>query len=472
MKRFLITTFFSFISILCFSQFEYENFLLPHLQLSKSYDEYIGQRVKVTRIFGFRDMLVFEMFSEYAKRDLIYTIERVKVKSKIIEIKLKDEHGNKFDAKIDKNKIESAGSMSFCNSFMLIDKYNNYVNEFRERMSQEKFYNSLGKEVAYISNIDIEEKDGRPIPVYTISTITNQNIFKTSNFDEIKSVCKYLETPLFNSKKDTVAYIIGIHNLKERVFSIKSKLNNEVFQEKLYNAITYSKRLGDTIAHSKFKHSYVIKGVYKEQYIVENTANNNKHFLDIKNVDTQLERLLLSGKYITTLNKVIKPSNTSIRYGKVETIYNSSNKTSFSYKDNIIDITIVGNEESFSFVLKNKSDNSIKIVWDEAVFIDYDGATSKIMHLGTKYSQRDAHQPASVIISGAKIEDIAMPTKNVRYSELSNEWVRDSMYPSQRGVENHGQLRLMLPIQIKNVINEYVFVFDIKWLYNNPELLN
>ncbi len=30
----------------------------------------------------------------------------------------------------------------------------------------------------------------------------------------------------------------------------------------------------------------------------------------------------------------------------------------------------------------------------------------------------------------------------------------------------------MLPIQIKDVINEYVFVFRVKWEYNYPEMIN
>ena len=117
------------------------------------------------------------------------------------------------------------------------------------------------------------------------------------------------------------------------------------------------------------------------------------------------------------------------------------------------------------------SDNSIKVVWNEAVFVDYDGSTSKIMHLGTKYSQKDGDQPASTVIKGAKIEDVAVPTVNVRYSDLLKDWVTDSMYPSDPGKEP-GQLRLMLPIQLKEVINEYIFVFDVKYVFKYPERLN
>ena len=143
----------------------------------------------------------------------------------------------------------------------------------------------------------------------------------------------------------------------------------------------------------------------------------------------------------------------------------------FSYVDNVIDILIFGSNKQFNFILKNVSDNSIKVVWDEAVFVNFDGSTSKVMHLGTKYSQREGSQPATTIIKDAKIEDLAAPNCNVRYSDALKDWVIDSMYPSTPA-QTPGQLRLMLPIQIKEVINEYIFVFDVKYVYNHPELLN
>ena len=119
-------------------------------------------------------------------------------------------------------------------------------------------------------------------------------------------------------------------------------------------------------------------------------------------------------------------------------------------------------KKQFQFVIKNISKNSIKIVWNEAAFIDVDGETSKIMHVGIKYSQKEGDQPASTIIKGAKLDDIACPIKNVRYSDSYKEWVTDPMLVKE------GQIKLMLPIQIKDVVNEYVFVFDVKKRYLHP----
>ena len=92
------------------------------------------------------------------------------------------------------------------------------------------------------------------------------------------------------------------------------------------------------------------------------------------------------------------------------------------------------------------------------------------MHVETKYSQKDGDQPATTIIKNAKIDDLAVPTVNVRYSGVLKDWVIDSMYPNKI-ISEPGQLRLMLPIQIKDVINEYTFVFDVKYIYKYPERL-
>ncbi len=175
----------------------------------------------------------------------------------------------------------------------------------------------------------------------------------------------------------------------------------------------------------------------------------------------------LSGSYHSTLSKVEKPADESVRYGET-TVIEDKDVTKYSYIDNIIDILIFGTHNKFSFTLKNVSDNSIKVVWNEAVFVDMSGSTSKVMHSGIKYSQREGDQPASVIIRGAKLDDIAAPTANVRYSEILKEWVTDSMYPKTAGLS--GQVSLMLPIQIKETINEYIFVFDIEYSYRHPEL--
>lgn len=195
------------------------------------------------------------------------------------------------------------------------------------------------------------------------------------------------------------------------------------------------------------------------RYSESNTNKSKEMFLYDAEKDIFKEDLKTI--FNASLVQVEKPENPDIRYGETLVVADST-VTKYRYTDNLIDILIFAGEKNFEFVLKNISNSTIKVVWDEAAYIDYNGETSKIMHKGIKYSEREASQPASVIIKGAKLEDVAIPTKNVSYSSTLNDWVTYDM------LLNRGLIKLMIPIQIKDVINEYVFIFKVKKNYVYP----
>lgn len=206
-------------------------------------------------------------------------------------------------------------------------------------------------------------------------------------------------------------------------------------------------------------------------YYVSNPTINKSY--KTTDYNATIEKVLnedKAGSYRSTLIKVEKPENSSERYGGVKTI-DDKGITKYSFEDEFIGIIIFGSDTQFLFKLNNKSQNSIKIVWDDAVFIDSDGTTSKVIHSGVKYNEREAPQVATTLIGGASLEDTACPISNIRYDEASKEWVKDSMYP-QTILQGVKQFRLMLPIQIKEVINEYIFIFNVKYIYDHPERLN
>lgn len=248
--------------------------------------------------------------------------------------------------------------------------------------------------------------------------------------------------------------------------------------------------LGKTIKHDMVKDEYEITDVFMgEDKTTDATAVTS---VTVKNkrtgatVSCPYSKVniapfadALKGSYKTALAKVEKPEDATNRYGETKTIQDAG-VDKFSYNDSIIDITIFGTSEEFKFVLKNISEHSLKIIWNEAVFVGLDGSTSKIMHVGTKYSQREADQPATVVIKGAKIDDLATPTANVYYDEgykigystYGNGWKTRSMLPKEYIGKEAGEIRLMLPIQIKDVVNEYTFVFRVYYTYDHPELLH
>lgn len=239
--------------------------------------------------------------------------------------------------------------------------------------------------------------------------------------------------------------------------------------------------IGTVFTNPKFKCTYTVINVEnkKEKYYPYNVS---KYYTVKNSIDGRTKEVKAlnakdeafngddSGKFFAALTKVEKPSNSAVRYGKTTSV-TDKDITKYSYVDNFIDIMIFAGSTQFNFVLKNVSDNTLKVVWNEAVFVDVDGSTSKIMHTGIKYSQREADQPASTIIKGAKLEDLAAPTDKVYYSDFLKEWTSESLYVNASKKLEGQTIKLMLPIQVKDVVNEYIFEFTLSYVFDHPEYL-
>ncbi|RKY95098.1 MAG: hypothetical protein DRQ13_07520 [Ignavibacteriae bacterium] len=136
---------------------------------------------------------------------------------------------------------------------------------------------------------------------------------------------------------------------------------------------------------------------------------------------------------------------------------------------------------NMSFLMENKTDHSIKIIWDEAAFVDNDGVSHRIMHSGVKYTDRNTSQPPTVIVRKGKIEDIVVPTDYVYFAEgyYSKYYTRKAEWKEKPFFENlqyggdpkvlENEMRnnvgktfqVLLPLEIENVVNDYIFKFQV-----------
>lgn len=179
-----------------------------------------------------------------------------------------------------------------------------------------------------------------------------------------------------------------------------------------------------------------------------------------------------AGNYYFTLSKVVKPANKSIRYGKTEERASDGLFSQYFYEDNIISILIMGGKKQFEFSLTNKMTNSIKIVWDEASLVDENNMVSKVVHKGVKYINAQDAQPATTIPGGASISELIAPTNRIEYS---GGWYQQAIVSSNKGDDPDvvgKTIKILLPIEVNGIINEYVFCFTIGWKYTYPEYHN
>ena len=177
-----------------------------------------------------------------------------------------------------------------------------------------------------------------------------------------------------------------------------------------------------------------------------------------------------SGTYTFNMTDVERPENSTEKYGDFTTEVNEDG--GIVYEDSLIKCAWLVGASRFSFTLENKTNNSIKIIWDECAYINENGATGRIMHSGVKYTDKNASQPPSVVVRGARIDEIMLPTDNVYYiSGQYGGWRTKPLFTNRATTQADldvttkntvgKNVRILMPLQIKGVTNEYVFNFEI-----------
>lgn len=300
--------------------------------------------------------------------------------------------------------------------------------------------NGRFKIIDIVLDDEIIKDPGYPIPSYVIKDFVNNSTFNIP-IEQIGSL-KYLGEQITNP------IVKGFYTITKVI--MKKGDNTKLL-----------------LPHYVFEHSEDQRKRILPYQVV--TAKGDMPYLSIDDLKLQCFSEDISCSYSMSLSKVERPSNSCDRYSLKE-ICNDDNITRFGYGDNLFNLVIFSDGKQFEFVMQNISDNTIKIIWDEAVFVGYDGVTSKVMHKGIKFSERENNQQPSTIIKGAKLEDIILPTSNVYYNDTVKDWCISSMYPMHAESEVE-PIRIMLPIAVKDVVNEYIFEFDIEFGFNYPERL-
>lgn len=189
------------------------------------------------------------------------------------------------------------------------------------------------------------------------------------------------------------------------------------------------------------------------------------------------------GTYNIELTQVERPAQAKQRYGEIKiSPVTEEGKSKYSFEDDMVRIMWLVTADNISFLLTNKTDYSIKIIWDEAVYVDENGVSQKVMHSGVKYSERESTQPPSVVVRKGKIEDVVTPTNLVYYKEgfygtyfsSPGGWREKPLfnYYQTGGTEmtvkqllesNVGKsFQVLLPLKIEETVNDYIFTFSIK----------
>jgi hypothetical protein len=178
--------------------------------------------------------------------------------------------------------------------------------------------------------------------------------------------------------------------------------------------------------------------------------------------------------YDVSLLEVQRSSDAQARFGDIKTSHVGSGKGRlFHAEDELLHIMWTGPDVQLGFDLLNKSDSSMKVVWDEAAYVDIGGQTHRVIHNGVKLAERNSPQPPSVIPSKGRLNDMVYPSDNVSYSSsrYSGGWSQVPMFPCMPGMvcQDHFRklavahsgmhYRVLLSIEVGKENYPYTFVF-------------
>ena len=174
--------------------------------------------------------------------------------------------------------------------------------------------------------------------------------------------------------------------------------------------------------------------------------------------------------YDVVLSAVERPAEAEQRWGpQVLSTVTEEGIQRYVFEDEMIKVLWIVSSSTLNFVLENKTDHSLKIIWDETAYVGVDSVSGRVMHSGVKYTDRNNSQPPSVIVRKGKISDMVVPVDNVYYA---SGWHTLPLFPTAATTKVEAEekaqiyvgknVQVLLPIEIEGVTNEYVFVFEVR----------
>lgn len=181
------------------------------------------------------------------------------------------------------------------------------------------------------------------------------------------------------------------------------------------------------------------------------------------------------------LREVERPAKAKERYGnQVLATQRDTGVTRYSFEDQLVRVLWLPTDTRLHFTLTNKTDYSIKIVWNDAVFVDPQGKSGAVMHEGVKYTDCSSSKTPSVVVRHGSTDDVVLPCGLVNFGY--SEWnvasflrspsvtaaTADSIAAQLRASEVGKTVQVLLPLQIEDVVSDYLFTFEVKGVTTRP----
>ena len=172
--------------------------------------------------------------------------------------------------------------------------------------------------------------------------------------------------------------------------------------------------------------------------------------------------------YDVIMTKVEVPEDYKQQFGETRVFNLSENEiTKYTYEDELVSFTWYVSKTQFNFRIENKTNHSIKIPWDDVVFINPGGRSMRVIHSGVRFVDRNAAQAPSVVAKNSALDDILVPSDYIYFVDDGGSglggWKMHDVFHNYEWIG--AEASVVFPIVIENVTNEYTFRFRVNNVY-------
>lgn len=176
-------------------------------------------------------------------------------------------------------------------------------------------------------------------------------------------------------------------------------------------------------------------------------------------------------EYDISLREVVASSQPKDRFGEGRIVRaDSADVQRYVFENDMIRIAWVPTEISLAFTLENKTDDSLRVIWRDATYIDAEGVRATVTHAGVKYddffySDGRAQRP-SVVLSKGSMSDMVLPRPNVQLPTgfMAGTGRVKPLLPGDAESCLGKTIRVLLPLEMEAALVEYTFIFNIDGL--------
>jgi len=134
------------------------------------------------------------------------------------------------------------------------------------------------------------------------------------------------------------------------------------------------------------------------------------------------------------------------------------------FRDRMIAVQFTIDERRFQMKLDNLSQNPLKILWDQAEYRDVNNRSSRLMHPGIHFSDRNNPLPAQPLPAGGSLQEAVIPVSLVGFSQEKKTYESQPLFPldsdAAQGLKGR-MFYLFIPIEVDRQIIPYNFKIQI-----------